>query len=521
MKGTPSLSHFVYHSSQTIRSRNRLSHRFLSLAGDSQLWKAAYYNRFVLPRASRIPGIRDQEVLATSLLYSSRASKWLEDRHLTEREAHTDWKRQYKLRHNWARGSCSISQIEINSCPSNPPILVRSCGDVVVTVDNSHGIRAWTLKGTHRQLSTLSTDFQSRISSRAPTSLALENAEKSSGDITIAIGFSDGSFATYTLHRNERHINAQYTHPPSSNGSITAIALARPHLITMTKAQLLSLYNFDSLEKAPSSSPHLLASLKSHTTWPPISLSLKSSAGIITASIAYAFPTYLTGWSVGIQELRLDPEGALIASRLASSQGFVPLHLTGSSSPEPASQARGPNGSIENDGASSATRPTSLSYSHPYLLASHTDNTLTLYLVSSKDSELTISSGNRLWGHTSSVSSAQVGDRGKAVSVSSYGDEIRLWELEGTIAPKAFRKRAIASQPSVQVRPENRYGSANQPHEIGNRTNNKCMTYTRGFDSNYALARTKGWVGFDHESIVVLREKEQGCQHLVLYDFAS
>ena len=394
---------------------------------------------------------------------------------------------------------------------------------MVVTVDSSHGIRAWTLKGPRRQLATLRIDLQSGSSLRTPTSLALEDADKSSSDASIAIGFSDGSFATYTLQRNERCVTLQYIHPPSSNGSVIAIALSGPYLITMTKAQLLSLYSSELQEKIPSASPRLLASLKSHTTWPPISLSLKSTACTITVSIAYAFPTYLAGWSVGLQELRLDPEGTLMASRLASalSQSFVPLTLPGSSSSGAAPCASGSTNIVENDGANSTARPTSLSYSHPYLLASHTDNTLTLFLVSSKDSELTISSGNRLWGHTSSVSGAHVGERGKAVSVSSYGDEIRLWELEGTIAPKALKKRAIASQPSVQVRPERRSCISNRPDQIENGIGNEYTARTTGIDSSDVPAKTQGWVGFDHERIVVLREREQGYQHLVLHDFAN
>ena len=504
-----------------MRSQHRLSHRFLSLAGDHQLWKAAYYNRFVRPRASRIPGIRDSDVPATSLLYSSRVSKWLGDRHLIGRGVQTDWKRQYKIRHNWARGSCSMSQIEINPRSPNPPMLVCSCGDVVVTVDRPHGIRAWALKGLHRLLATLTIDFHFDGSLGAPTSLALEVSTESSGDVSIAIGYSDGSFGTYTLQRGRRCITSRYTHSPSSNGSITAIATSWPYLVTMTEAQLLSLYTFTSQRKITSQLPHLLASLKSHTTWPPLSLSLKSSAGAITMSIAYALPTYLMGWSVGLQELRMDPDGVVLSSRLASAatQGFVPLSLTGSGQLE-TSPIEHPTGVREAELTSATARPTSLSYSHPYLLASHTDNTLTLYLVSSSESSLTISAGSRLWGHTSSVSGAYVGDRGKAVSVSSYGDEIRLWELEGTIASKSLKRRIIANQSSVQVRAERQSGTNIHADQLEPHAKTRNDVHASVLNPNHVLAHTKGWVGVNDERIVVLREKEQGPQHLVLYDFA-
>ena len=473
------------------------------------------------PRASRIPGIRDQDVPATSLLYSSRISKWLEDRHLIGTEAQTDWKKQYKLRHNWARGSCSISQIEINAYPPNPSILVRSCGDVVVTVDNPHGIRAWTLKGNHRQLATLAINFGLQASPRAPTSLALEESKESLSKISIAIGYSDGSFGTYLLQSDRRCITPRYTHSPSSNGSITAIALSWPYLVTMTEAQLLSLYTFTTKTEKNRQSPHLLTSLKSHTTWPPLSLSLKSVAGAMTISIAYAMPTYLIGWSVGLQELRINSDGAVLSSRLASAatQGFATLSITGSGHPRISSLNHSTD-AHNAESTSTKARPTSLSYSHPYLLASHTDNTLTLYLVSSSESNLVISAGNRLWGHTSSVSGAHVGDRGKAVSVSSYGDEIRLWELEGTIAPKSLKRRMIASQPSVQVRAERKHGDKIYPDYSVHNSNCRNDNHTTAVDSSSMLAKTGGWVGVHQERIVVLREKEQGPQLLVLYDFA-
>ena len=47
-------------------------------------------------------------------------------------------------------------------------------------------------------------------------------------------------------------------------------------------------------EVEASSQPHLLASLKSHTSWPPLSLSIRSTRTTLIASIAYSLPTYRT-----------------------------------------------------------------------------------------------------------------------------------------------------------------------------------------------------------------------------------
>ena len=513
--------------------RRRVSQRFKTLAGDSQLWKSAYYNRFVRPRASRIPGVKDSEGSANNLLYSSRISKWLEEDHLVQQGKRTDWKRQYKLRHNWSRGSCDVSEIQVAERPSVPPLLVRLHEGIVITADSTAGMRAWSMKGEQRLLASrvlrpCEGDNDDADGFGAPTSLSIDPQGSGQLDLRIAVGFANGGFSIYHLRAEAGLFIHQYTRSPSSNGMISAIAYASPYLLTMTEAQLLSLYCFMSefdprRHDATLDPPRLLSSLKSHTVWPPLSLSIRVSPINVIASIAYAMPTYLSGWSVGLQELRLTPEGSISESWLASAvtQGFTSLW----SSPGPSSS--NPNNSLSSVGATelgsvaSSTKPTSLSYSHPYLLASHPDNTLTLYLVTSTTSVLSIGTGNRLWGHTSSVSGAHVGDRGKAVSVSSHGDELRVWELEGGISSTSPRRRMAAGEASVQVRPES---SKYLPHlNVGDESDpaSPYGTY-HGFvlgHSMCGLAKARGWVGFDDEKVIVLREKGQGTQALVIYDF--
>src|SRR5690348_7244821 len=90
--------------------RVRLSKKFSRLAVDSELWKAAYYHKFVLPRTSRIPGIKDGG-FADRLHYSSKLSKWLDDKYLVKDGAKTHWKQQYRLRYNWSQGNCAVSEI--------------------------------------------------------------------------------------------------------------------------------------------------------------------------------------------------------------------------------------------------------------------------------------------------------------------------------------------------------------------------------------------------------------------------
>jgi hypothetical protein len=175
------------------------------------------------------------------------------------------------------------------------------------------------------------------------------------------------------------------------------------------------------------------------------------------------------------------------------------------------------------------SKPTSLSYTHPYLLVAHPDNTLTLYLVSSTAESLSISAGSRLWGHTSSVSGAHVGGRGKAVSVSKRGDELRVWELEGGFGSLSARKRLAVGGLSVRLQPEPRkadeLGTAQAGLDLINNQTSVNLATTKVPSPNDLeadadeLTLTRGWIGFDEENVVVLKEQSQGRQALVVYDF--
>jgi WD40 repeat protein len=158
-----------------------------------------------------------------------------------------------------------------------------------------------------------------------------------------------------------------------------------------------------------------------------------------------------------------------------------------------------------------------MSYSHPYLLVAHPDNTLSLYLVKSTASSLSISCGNRLWGHTSAISGAHVGMRGKAVSVSRLGDELRVWDLEGGIASAMTRRRFRNGDMSVRVQPSRALDESSQAEKDSARnTIGLRIALDQQFDDSTV---SRGWVGFDEQNVIVLREKLEGRQALVVYDF--
>ncbi|KAL9124721.1 MAG: hypothetical protein Q9217_005980, partial [Psora testacea] len=491
-----------------------LSRRLKTLATDSQLWKALYYDRFVRPRASRIPGIPSKDQAANSLQYSSRVSRWLDDEHLLGGRQSTNWKGQYKLRHNWSRGSARITETEVAEQSSTPPLLVRLHDEAVIIADAEHGLRAWSLKG--EDWYTAAADIQSDSNDQriSPTAMAIDMATSSQSQMNISVGFADGSFSIYTLSTVKKAFRCRYSHASSSNGTISALAYSSPYLLTMAQQSRLSLYSFEQVLDSNSlvdlSAPRLVSSLMSHTAYPPLSLTIRIAESHITASIAYAMPSLVSRWSVGLQELRVALDGAILDSRIASaatraeemSSNWVDLSKGKFHGNETSEVSREIFiGTL----SASSSRPTSLSYNHPYLLTSHPDNTLTLYMVTSTADSLAIGPGRRLWGHTSSVSVAHIGDRGKAVSVSTKGDELRVWELEGRGSSLGPRRRSHSERVSVLVHP------AGDSYGASHGGPSQAWDLSRKWEEV-----SKGWLAFDEEKVVLLREKMHGAQVVVV-----
>lgn len=214
-----------------------------------------------------------------------------------------------------------------------------------------------------------------------PTALAADEYEDeiSKDVIHIAVGFESGAFIIYQLDLQTSTFMPTYTHDPAAATTITAMTLSGLYLITMNIQQDFTLYHLQlnslNSNKARNSQDFgiasVVSSLRSHTVWPPVALSIRRSMHGIFACIVHTIPTFSFGWSVAIQELQLNPEGTSVQkSRIASAvpQGFhhVDLDIT----PEGNSPLETSN--IYADQTSSGTisqtilsQPTSLSYSHP------------------------------------------------------------------------------------------------------------------------------------------------------------
>ncbi|KAI0599506.1 hypothetical protein F4775DRAFT_113183 [Biscogniauxia sp. FL1348] len=540
-----------------------VSDRFYHISGDSQIWKRLYYSRFVLPRALRIPGFRDGSAREGKLHYSSRKAiwadgrrgGWIDMRSGTEDEGSRNWKRQYKLRHNWSRGKCAVEELRVGresdlspDIESSHKMLVKVSEGLAITADLATGLQAWDLK-TKQLLAQVSLD-KTASAAAAPSCITIDNQTPEETTLHIAVGFSDGSFGVWRLDITERKLIRRYRHEKSSNGELLEIAFSYPYLLTATKTVLISLYTFERQSTSRSSllnippesesetereiddesghptdngdnaaeqkvepgckrqvhstmlpAPYLLTSLKSHTSRAPLALSLRKLATNTVASIAYTFNT-IQGWSLGIQDLHIRPatSNSKSAPEITSTRLAYTLPIKTSSRTtivSPPHGATSPTASSADD----LNGPTNICYTHPYLLATLPDNTLILYLCKSNASSLSISPGIRLWGHTSGISDAEITARGKAVSVSCRGEEIRVWELEGRADG-----RSIEVRPTMRRTPTT--NTADDAHERGS----VSVTPVRWDEC-------RNWVGFDDEMVIVLKESGEGNESLLVYDF--
>ncbi|KAM0547859.1 hypothetical protein ACHAPJ_010206 [Fusarium lateritium] len=508
-------------SSSELLDISPTSHRLYRLASDPHLWREHYYERFVLPRALRIPGFRVGGAGGTKLQYSARRTVWADGRkgrapddeilRESSRSESVDWKRQYKLRHNWARGKCAVEEVSVRDAPEEiegqKRTLVKVVEGIAITADSESGLRAWDLR-TRRPIAQLDFYEDDESDDNAPSSLAVD--ESGSGNVVdIVVGFADGSFGLWRLDIERQELTRRYRHERSCNGELVAVACGHPYVLTATTAGLISLYTFNrpaaesrndttndisktsglTIRKSkgkqaePQSAktilpaPYLLTSLKSHTTHLPLALSIRRMSSSVSASIAYTF-SVRDGWCIGVQDLLItpSPDGSgidTLTSRLAST---LPITASGGADSPQTNRSR--------------SELTTLCYSHPYLLATLPDNTLVLYLCTSTATSLSLSPGIRLWGHTSGISDAEITPRGKAVSISTRGDEIRVWELEGRVGGSSIEVRPTTRQPA---------DDADSPRaEWEDRRN---------------------WVGFDDEMVIVLKEARDGRESLMVYDF--
>ena len=331
-----------------------------------------------------------------------------------------------------------------------PRVFIRIFNGVAITADEDCGVRAWAIKDRGQDL--LATYKISRDPLRlssTPSALAINCPGSTATCIKFAVGFVDGFIQTYVFDADAcKFACLQEAFAAHAGQRVIALDFSSIYTLSMSSSQVVALYRVS--DSSPCFGwlrrPVLLQSLKSQTTGEPISLALRSHDGQIVISFAYVYPNYLEGWSVGIQELVLTSRGSFSHSRIATAQTRSLQAQTASS----AKSIRASKGRI--DGAiSDLAQPLSVAYVHPYLLVNYGDNTLGVHLVRSNDKDIAIGPELRLWGHTS-VASANLGERGKAVTVAG-GKDVRVWELEEAFRLRSSGIKGLGTISSVQVQP--------------------------------------------------------------------
>ncbi|KAF7719209.1 Uncharacterized protein PECH_008261 [Penicillium ucsense] len=502
----------------------RLSRRFHTLAGDPELWKRQYYVQWVRPRARRLANVTrstlPSKISAARVDYSPKVSTWLDHGHLTEDGKITNWKGQYRLRHNWSTGVCRVSEVKFTE--SQTPPLAQLCAGVVFTADTVHGLRAWAAKDPAHCFAEISFSDSVETPSINPTALTVSHFVD---EREVVVGFEDGQACRYLFNVRTARLQLVSRHTGLADGAITAMALSSPYLMIVSENENLSLYNFQgSARSSKSAKLQKLTSLSAANMVAPMTLSMRRSGVNIVATIVYSFFHISCGWSLGIQELRFDRTGQQVESRLTST--VESQHGTFSERGRPESRTRRDSVGLDIDVDRIAPDsgeplivhlhpPTSISYSHPYLLTSHADNTLTMYLVVSDNQRLFVRGGQRLWGHTSSVSAVQVTNRGKAISVSGRGDEIRIWELEPAVRSLGSRP-LLQDENSIKVHPEH---PDRDEADLDSAPTGSPGDIAEEHEVPDGWSIIQGCVGFDEERVLLLREKAVGTQLLECYDF--
>src|SRR5271156_2652272 len=146
-----------------ILSCQSVSHRWHQVSADPELWKRLYFVRFIKPRLAHVHS-RTRTKIASQEWWNTERTQAEEGR------PRKDWKQMFKVRHNWHKGRCAISEMDISEVslhhgeiekgelyrreepfwgqlgmPDVPAPLVQFDGTIFVAVDKESGLRAWNI----------------------------------------------------------------------------------------------------------------------------------------------------------------------------------------------------------------------------------------------------------------------------------------------------------------------------------------------------------------------------------------
>src|SRR5579859_580027 len=240
-----------------------------------------------------------------------------------------DWKQMFKLRHNWRKGRCAVSEMDISPSPQRhtsdrhrqtsfwdepvvpvSALLVQFDGKIFVAADKDAGLRAWDIGDGGKKMVGCRRfrDYEDGWRLGEPTALAIDGTN----DVTdVIVGYASGAVIILRLDPTfdiigEFGFRVRFILPPRFvPQKILHLGYSHPYLLTLNIDNELRVYIFES-DTLNLSQPRELATLHAQALRGPCNLNLRKSkpgSDEITASIAYSMPLIHGGWSVGIQEI--------------------------------------------------------------------------------------------------------------------------------------------------------------------------------------------------------------------------
>lgn len=376
--------------------------KWYRICSDNSIWRRLYYQRFK-HRPHRFTLAVGGGPHVTNDISGTSRSSWV-----SRNEAKCDWKSFFRLRYNWQMGKCKIHTLLLESR------LVAVRNKQVVSIDSSYRLTIRTLDDLLLASCNLKQWTGNDLGS--PSAIVVNQA----GTFKICVGFDTGSFAVL-VYDGDSSIGCLHIKSAASgrHQGVKQIVQKQNLLAVYTEKANVILYSFEPKDP-PIPSNH---KTKGDITWGEtktvfvlksylhtnleVSFSLRSLyLHKHLLSLAY-FEQTLSGEFIPIiQEILCTSDGSILNTRKSS-------YYT----------------STNNWSHEYSTRPVSLSYSHPYILAGFSNGSMSLYIARSAECCLEVQPRQRSWGHGGQV---MVRQGGTAVSVGTK--EIKWWELASGIS---------------------------------------------------------------------------------------
>ncbi|KAI8096448.1 uncharacterized protein BX664DRAFT_257734 [Halteromyces radiatus] len=290
---------------------------------------------------------------------------------------------------------------------------------------------------------------------------------------TLAIGHQQGGFSLWTFivegSKSIKVTNVKRSNDVGARDSVVAIDTCPSITIICTSS--MKLLAFDTTQQQP----RQIFTLHSPIPWSSILLHLApSSLHRWRALLCFGMPAGLHS-SLGVQEMIFTLDG-LVSSRHSSTLCYdQPFLLPGSTT------------ELDNP------IMTSMTYSEPFLMTAHTNNTIRQYRVISTSSDFRFEFVRTLFGHTCQVTSlAMHSEQGRLISGSRAG--LRIWDM---LSLDQYKKRG--KDYVVTLKPED-----------------------EDDDKTKMPMDDINWIQMDKDKIVaLLQNRETHCHWLKVWSFDS